>query len=264
MAKQRTPDGPPPPPVVQRLRLRYAKRGRLRFTSHRDFARAFERALRRSGVPMAYSAGFSPHPKVSWVNATPTGVASEAEYVEIALAERCDPEQVRQALDDSLPVGLDVLECVEAPIGGPSLAERVTGSAWEIRLPDVTPAALDRALTRFLAATEVPVERRTKDGVRRFDCRAPVQHAVADSDDTATAETRSESGAIGPCAILRCVVRHVTPAVRPDDILSGLRSVDPELELSAPPEARRLAQGRLGEDGHLADPLDDVTQDFRW
>ncbi len=54
----RTPDGPPPPPTVQRLRVRFAKRGRLRFTSHRDFQRAWERALRRAGVPMAYSAGF--------------------------------------------------------------------------------------------------------------------------------------------------------------------------------------------------------------
>ena len=132
------------------------------------------------------------------------------------------------------------------------------------RVVTVSDGVLDRALTRFLAATEVPVERRTKDGVRRFDCRAPVQHAVADSDDTATAGTRSETGAIGPCAILRCVVRHVTPAVRPDDILSGLRSVDPELGLSAPAEARRLAQGWLDEDGRLADPLDGVTQDFRW
>ena len=61
---RRVPDGPPPPPIVQRVRLRYAKRGRLRFISHRDFARAFERALRRAEVPMAYSAGFHPHPKI--------------------------------------------------------------------------------------------------------------------------------------------------------------------------------------------------------
>ena len=83
----RTPDGPPPEPAVQRLRLRYAKRGRLRFASHRDFQRSFERALRRAAVPMAYSAGFTPHPKVSYANAAPTGTASEAEYLEIGLAE---------------------------------------------------------------------------------------------------------------------------------------------------------------------------------
>src|ERR671938_2104569 len=99
----RTPDGPAPPPTVQRLRLRYAKRGRLRFASHRDLARALERALRRAGVPMAFSAGFSPHPKISYIGAAPTGAASEAEYVEIGVAERCDPEALRQALDAALP-----------------------------------------------------------------------------------------------------------------------------------------------------------------
>ena len=76
---------------MQRIRLRYTKRGRLRFTSHRDFQRAFERALRRAEVPMAYSAGFTPHPKVSYANAAPTGTGSEAEFLEIALTERRDP-----------------------------------------------------------------------------------------------------------------------------------------------------------------------------
>src|SRR4051812_22902502 len=129
----RMPDGPPPPPTVQKLRLRYAKRGRLRFSSHRDFQRALERALRRAEVPMAYSAGFRPHPKISFANAAPTGTASEAEYVEIGLARRCDPGAVRQALDESLPPGLDVLEVVEAGPG--ALADRLEASEWVVELP---------------------------------------------------------------------------------------------------------------------------------
>src|SRR5919112_1539801 len=114
---RRVPEGPPPPPVVQRIRLRYAKRGRLRFTSHRDFARAFERALRRAAVPMAYSAGFTPHPKISYLGAAPTGVASEAEYLEIGLADECDPDAVRRDLDAALPPGLDILAVVSAEGG---------------------------------------------------------------------------------------------------------------------------------------------------
>src|SRR6476661_4809197 len=110
---RRTPSGPPPPPVVARLRIRYAKRGRLRFVSHRDFARAFERSLRRAGIPMAYSAGFHPHPKISYVGAAPTGVASEAEYLEIALAEYRDPAELAAALDAALPPGLDILQAVD-------------------------------------------------------------------------------------------------------------------------------------------------------
>src|SRR5262249_42324707 len=83
-------------PVVQRIRIRYAKRGPLRFTSHRDFARAFERAVRRAGVPIAYSQGFTPHPKISYAGASPTGVASEAEYLELGLQSPVDPEELRK------------------------------------------------------------------------------------------------------------------------------------------------------------------------
>jgi radical SAM-linked protein len=108
---------PQPPqqqaPPAQRLRVRYAKRGRLRFTSHRDFSRAFERAVFRARIPMAYSSGFNPHPRISYAGASPTGAASEAEYLEIALAKVLDPDDVRRALEEALPDGLDVLEVVD-------------------------------------------------------------------------------------------------------------------------------------------------------
>lgn len=226
---------------MQRVRLRYAKRGRLRFISHRDFARALERALRRANAPVAFSAGFSPHPKISYVGAAPTGAASEAEYAEIALAERVDPEAFGKAVDASLPPGLDVVECVEARTG--SLPDRIDGSAWEVRLPGVAPAVAAAALEAFLAAEFVEVDKRTKEGSRKVDARAAVRHAEV-----------TASGDEPPCAILSLVVRHTIPAVRPDDVLSGLRVVA-ELDLPAPAEATRSAQGLLDEAGHLADPL---------
>src|SRR5690348_5762632 len=114
---RRVPEGPPPAPVAQRVRICYAKRGRLRFTSHRDFARAFERALRRAEVPMAYSAGFTPHPKISYVGASPTGAASEAEYLEIGLTREVDLDELRTMLDAALPEGLDLVEAVAAGPG---------------------------------------------------------------------------------------------------------------------------------------------------
>ena len=227
---------------MQRLRVRYAKRGRLRFTSHRDIARAFERALRRARVPMAYSAGFSPHPKISWVGAAPTGVASEAEYVELQVAERVDPERLRAALDESLPVGIDVLEVVEAQ-PGTSLPDRVVASHWGLRLPGVPVEQAQRAVETFLAAESVVVERVVKDGRRQLDARAPVVSLRAsgtDGDQT--------------CATLDLVVQHVTPAVRPDDVLTGLRAVA-DLVPPVPPEATRYAQGPLLEGGEVGDPL---------
>ena len=241
---QRRPEGPPPPPVVQRVRLRYAKRGRLRFSSHRDFARAFERALRRAGVPVAYSAGFSPHPKVSYVGAAPTGVASEAEYLELGLAAPVEPDRLRDALDAVLPPGLDILDCV--PAGPGALPDRIDASHWRVELPGVEPADLAAALAAFLAADHIEVERLTKDGRRRLDARSPVVTAQALGVPETSNGTR--------CAILDMVVRQVTPTVRPDDVLAALRAVA-DLEPSVPPRATRLAQGRLDDAGELADPL---------
>jgi radical SAM-linked protein len=254
----RTPTGPPPPPAVQRLRLCFAKRGRLRFTSHRDFQRAFERALRRAEIPMAYSAGFSPHPKVSYAGAAPTGVASEAEYLEIALTQVRDPAAVRAALDDALPEGLDVLEVVVAGPG--SLAERLEASEWEIVLAGVPAEAGAAALARFLAQDAVEVERLTKNGMRRFDARGAVLTAAVRADAEpapphAQGVERGDTTRLASCAILRMVVRHVTPAVRPDDVLSGLCRVA-DLAPPQPPRVTRLAQGPLdAESVGVLDPL---------
>jgi radical SAM-linked protein len=234
------PEGPPPPPTVQKLRIRYAKRGRLRFASHRDLARALERALRRAQVPMAFSAGFTPHPKISYLGAAPTGAASEAEYVEIGLAERRDPEHVRAALDASLPEDVAVLECVEAVEGTGSLADRIDAAVWRIELPGLPVADLQAAVGAFLARDEVTVARRTKNGLRDVDARAAVSGASA----------AEEAG----CAILKLVVRQVTPAVRPDDVLAALAAVA-DLRPPLPPRAVRAAQGRLDDDGTVADPL---------
>ncbi|MFF2845761.1 TIGR03936 family radical SAM-associated protein [Streptomyces sp. NPDC058001] len=235
---------------MQRIRLRYTKRGRLRFTSHRDFQRAFERALRRAEVPMAYSAGFTPHPKVSYANAAPTGTGSEAEYVEIALTEARDPQKLRDLLDESLPTGIDIVDAVEAHT--PGLADRLTASVWELRLDGVEPDDARRAVAAFQAADTVEVQRRTKNGMRTFDARAAVASLEAHPAEVTTEADRPTDR---PCAILRLVVRHVTPAVRPDDVLSGLRAVA-DLAPPVPAAVTRLAQGLFDEEtGTVTDPL---------
>ncbi len=197
-------------PPVQRLRLRYAKRGRLRFTSHRDFSRAFERALMRTRVPMAYSSGFNPHPRISYAGAAPTGAASEAEYVEIGLAQIVEPEAILALLADSLPSGLDIEQVAVSP--GGSLADLLQASTWLIEVP-VAIATVQPAIEAFLAADEVTVERMTKKGLRSFDARAAVVALSAEADDS------------GEGSRLHLLLRHGTPAVRPDDVLSGLANV---------------------------------------
>ncbi|MEO3973404.1 TIGR03936 family radical SAM-associated protein [Streptomyces sp. CAU 1734] len=231
---------------MQRIRLRYTKRGRLRFTSHRDFQRAFERALRRADVPMAYSAGFTPHPKVSYANAAPTGTGSEAEYLEIALTAHRDPAELRDLLNESLPDGLDITDAVEARTTG--LADRLTASVWELRLDKVESEDAEKAAAAFLAAETVDVQRRTKNGMRTFDSRGAVV-------ELRVLPPQPDRPGAGPCAILRLVVRHVTPAVRPDDVLSGLRAVA-DLAPPVPAAVTRLAQGLFDEEsGTVTDPL---------
>lgn len=224
--------------------MRYAKRGRLRFTSHRDFARAFERALRRARVPMGYSAGFSPHPKISYVGAAPTGVASEAEYLEIGLAREVDVEALRVDIDAALPDGLDIVEAV--PAGPGSLPERMHASAWRIELPGISPETAMAAIAVFLACDELPIQRPTKDGQRTVDARTPVLSAAVSG---ATVAPDGEQR-----AILELVVRQVAPAVRPDDVLAALRAVA-GLALELPPVAVRVAQGPLDDSGAVGDPL---------
>jgi radical SAM-linked protein len=232
---QPVPPGPPPQPPVQRLRVRFAKRGRLRFASHRDVARAIERALRRTGLPVAFSAGFTPHPKISYAGAVPTGVASEAEYFEIGLTAPCAPGDVGGMLGAALPAGLDVLDVTEAP--GGSLADDLQASEWRVTLPGVGEEAVAAACRAFLAAARVDVEKRTVKGIRRVDARAAVI--------TLELDRRAVDSVPGGCAILRMVVRHMTPAVRPDDVLAALRQVA-GLAPPSPPLVTRLAQGPLG------------------
>lgn len=209
---------------MQKLQVRYAKRGRARFTSHRDFSRAFERALRRAGVPMAYSSGYNPHQRVSFANASPTGAATEAEYLEIGLREVVDPEAGRVALDAALPDGLHVLEVVQAPPGG--IGERLTASQWRITLTGVPADVLQRAVAALLAAEHAEVERMTKTGLRTFDAREAIIHLHVAGEDT-----------------LDLVSRHGTPLVRPDDVLQALGRVEDGFAPADPPLLTRLAQG---------------------
>jgi radical SAM-linked protein len=235
---------------VQKLRIRYAKRGRLRYSSTRDFQRALERALRRADVPMAFSGGFHPHPKISYANAAATGTASEAEYVEISVTARVDPDALRAALDAALPDGLDILTVVQAGPG--ALADRLQASEWVIALRGMPLARLREAADLFREQSHIEVTRVLKAGPRTFDARAAVLDVAVDT----AASTPVLTGVVaGECAILRLVVRHTTPAVRPDDVLTALRVVA-GLEPPTPPLVIRLAQGPLQEGSvRVADPL---------
>jgi radical SAM-linked protein len=254
------PSGPPPAPTVQRLTIRYSKRGRMRFASHRDVARAIERGVRKAGVPVAYSAGFSPHPRISYSGGAPTGSASEAEYLELAVTRRCEPDDVGRRLNAALPDGIDVIEVVEA--GGRSAGVQLEASEWKVIWPGLPADAADCAVQAFLAAPSVQVQRLTSKGIRTLDARAAVISLTSRASEASQvdltslaspiSQARTQQPGIDPpgidpaagCAILRMIVRQMTPAVRPDDILAALRQFSAPLPTS-PPLVTRLWQGPM-------------------
>lgn len=222
------------PPPVQKLRLRYTKRGVARFTSHRDFGRALERAIRRAELPMAYSSGFNPHPRISYGSAAPTSAASEAEYVELGLAEQCDPAKVTDALNEVLPTGFVILDAADAV--KTSLGDLLSVSDWEIRLEGAAPGVLAAAVAALLARDELTVERMTKNGMRKFDVRGAVVSLTVVSDEVVALRSLQQQ-----------------PLVRPGDVLTALRQLDSRVP-DGQPLLTRLAQGPMV-DGGVGDPL---------
>lgn len=220
-------------PPAQKLRLRYAKRGPGRFTSHRDFGRALERALRRAEIPMAYSSGFNPHPRISYANAAPTSAASEAEYVELGLKEVCDPAKITEALNAVMPTGFVVLDAADAV--KESLGDLLQASDWIMKTAGAQPGVLASAVEALMANDEFTVERMTKNGMRTFDVRSALVTLTVVDDETLA---------------LRSI--HQTPLVRPDDVLTALRMLDERVPAQA--LLTRLAQGPL-RDGEIGDPL---------
>jgi radical SAM-linked protein len=244
------------------LLVRYAKRGKMRFASHLDVARAFERGVRRADLPIAYSVGFTPHPKISYAGGSPTGVASEAEYLSLTLTTRIEADDARDRLNAALPDGIDVIAVTVDSGGLP--ASRLTVSEWQIELPGLTPDSVAPVVQKFLALTEAPVERLTSKGLRRMNARAavlsldvsslPGERPPVPPDARPMAQTANdieraegqEELVIG--TVLRMVVEHTVPSVRPDDVLNALRDVSDVIP-AAQPLMTRLAQGSLGETG---------------
>ncbi len=160
-----------------RLRIRSTKLGKVRFTSHRDAARIWERALRRARLPVAASEGFTPRPKISFGLALPTGAESIAEYVDIELrrdvaAADVDLDTLHERLGEALPTGFDVLVVAEAEAGSNSLQESVTSCTWELWSPLLS-AGDHCDAPRLLESAELVLERERK-GKRSADDVRPL------------------------------------------------------------------------------------------
>lgn len=165
------------------VRVRYAKLGKVRFTSHRDTANHWERALRRSGVAVAMSNGFTPRPRVAFGLGLPTGAESMAEYIDIELVDHVDrvdcvevdPDGLATRFDASLPAGYQVMAAQQIPRNGPSLQEIVVATSWAITLTDVDVHRLTAAVSAALTAPSLPVRRSRKGQWSTDDVRGSVE-----------------------------------------------------------------------------------------
>jgi radical SAM-linked protein len=162
------------------VRLRYAKRGKIRWISHRDVARALERAFRITELPLAFTEGFSPRPKVSFGLALSTGHESEAEYLDLVFSEEIDLEQLSAALTEALPEGMAVTGAVPLAERAPALQEAVTAVVWRVEpvRADGAPieaSELDAHIERALELPALPTSRRRKGREVEEDVRPVIR-----------------------------------------------------------------------------------------
>jgi radical SAM-linked protein len=167
-----------PPEGQRRLRLRFTKAGKIRFTSHRDVARMWERALRRSRLPVAYSQGFSPHPLVSFGLALPTGCESFGEYLDIRLGPAGPGElpaaELPPALSALLPEGIEVQVAAFVEETEGSLQQEVASCDWELEVLGVPGEELKERVDETLAAPILMVRRERKGRQVEDDIRPAI------------------------------------------------------------------------------------------
>ena len=223
-----------------RVRLRFSKLGKVRWTSHRDVARMWERAFRRVSLPLAYTQGFSPRPKVSFGLALSTGHESVAEYLDVELAPGAavDVEGLPVALTPALPVGIDVLAAVTIDERAGSLQEEVTSCDWLVEVAGPSPTELDGLVGEALAADSLVVTRRRKGHDVTDDVRPAILSLL----------TVEHAASAGGTAVLLAELATQPRGLRPAELLAAL---DPDLEEGS---VRRLHQW-IQRDGARWEPI---------
>ncbi len=207
--------------------MRYSKRDKLRFVSAIDLGRVWERAVRKADLPVAYSEGFSPHPKISFTDALPLGYASTGEYAELTFAGGVHIASAMQALNAAFPTGVQVLDSVAVVDGDPKFAKLLQASCWELEYP--ADAQLSDAIAAVAAADSLIVQRQRKGEPVPVELRPAISTIAADA------------------ARVRVVLHHVEPAVRPTEVDLALRSF--HSGLPEPALVTRVAQGMATTDG---------------
>lgn len=189
----------------QRLWLTFGVQGELRWLAHLDLFRAWERALRRARLPLLYSRGFNPRPRMAIAFPLPLGFTAEAELLDLLLTRAVPPLEVAQRLRPQLPPGLTLHEVAEADLGAPSLESQLRAVEYRVR-PKDSPPDLPRRVRQLLGAQSCPRERRG----RAYDLRPLIQDLSLEGSDELVMVLRAGDRGTG----------------RPDEVLLAL-GLDP-------------------------------------
>lgn len=161
-----------PPETRQRLRLTFAKGEPIKYISHLDLVRAWERALRRAQVPLAYSEGFNPQPKITIAAPLPVGFTGRGELMDLVLSRRISPYDLARRLKPHLPPGLEILSIEEVDFDLPSLPSQMRYAEYRVVVESgETPAEMARRVEEVLSAQSLPRQRERKGKTTSYDLR---------------------------------------------------------------------------------------------
>ncbi len=164
-----------------RLRLTYSVRGPMRYSSNLDRMRAWARAARRAGLPLLYSQGFNPRPRIQVAAPLPVGFAGAAEMLDLWLVQPVEPPAARQRLARTLPEGLALLQVAPIDPAAPPLPTCVQAAEYRVLVETAAPAAVHARLKALLSAASLPRQRRG----RSYDLRPLVQRLWVEREQPA-------------------------------------------------------------------------------
>ena len=164
--------------VIQRLRVTYGLEGPLRYASHLDMLGLWERLLRRARVPVAYTQGFNPHPRLQFGSALPVGYSSEGELLDVFLAERMAPLAFARAVRRQTPVGLDLSQVLEVPLKAAALQSVMRAARYRVRVwAQETQSEVEAAMSHLLGQASIVRQRIRKGRMADYDLR-PLIHGL--------------------------------------------------------------------------------------
>jgi len=220
--------------TVQKIRFEFQKVGELRFLSHLELMRAYARALRRAGVPLAFTQGFNPQPRLSLAQALAVGVEGLCELGEVELSERMASGELCEAWNRQLPPELKILRTWEAPLHGPSLSAGVRGAVYHIQLTPngwdqtvLTDLGTPESCAAFLARESIAVEVTKKGRLVALDARPLIQEFrdVGQNGTPAWLLTLrvGPGGSVKPTVVMRSFLGQRVPSGALDYMVSSLR-----------------------------------------